>query len=864
MTLAPFVLLVLAAAGLLLTYARPLTYTITVGAADDQPATVGFFDRERNPVGTPYRWTRDRSILVFHAAGLAFPVNRAVALDLPLAASRPPGVGPARVTVQLDGVSTGQQAVGGEARYRYLLERGVGAAVDTRVTLLADTFTPPGDQRVLGVAVLGPTRLVEEAATAGGVALPPGGAWWRWLGLVLAGYGVALACSRRPLVAAGVGAVLVLALTSVAFVARVAFWQLMHLPLLTLALALPVVWRREIGAVTSGMVPAVHRRWGVRAPALALVGLLPAIVAQGLLTAGRAPLLALALYTVGVAVIAVALLAAGLPDEARAWRALAERDRNRQPDLMTTRAGQRGTRVATPRAAVPWGVLAGIVLLAAGARLYRLTDIPFGLWRDEARHGLEALRILDDPGYRPVYVPNISLPGLYPAIIALAFKVFGAGTSTLRGVTAVAGAAAVAALFFVVRQVWGTRVALVAAFLAAVGSWRVSIDRLAFDTAPTTLCTVLAFYAFLRGAAAVRAGQRGLLPFALAGLAGGLALYGYYPGRFAPVVLALALALLIVQDRGAFVRRAWPGLALCLAVAVVVLLPLARYAIEQPDLFFRRSGQVFLLAPQYLDGQTRLEAVERNLVKHLVMFNWRGEPNARHHAPGWPMLDAVTALCFTVGLAVAVVGALGGRFGARFMLIWLGVMLAPSIVSVDAPSAVRAQDAAPAAYALAALGFGVLWRLLTSAGAPASLRRALPALAGATLALAATLNLWLYFVRLPGDPRVLDKFYVGEARAGYAIAGAYRRDPTLAVYVPRPYLTDETLRFASGRAPLRELPPEAAALPPGPALIVVPNGEDFTRQLAVAQQVARAAGLRQVAGPPPPGGDTPSYIAFVR
>src|SRR3712207_8541716 len=57
----------------------------------------------------------------------------------------------------------------------------------------------------------------------------------------------------------------------------------------------------------------------------------------------------------------------------------------------------------------------------------------------------------------------------------------------------------------------------------------------------------------------------------------------------------------------------------------------------------------------------------------------------------------------------------------------------PSVISVDAPSAVRAQDAAPAAYALAGLGFVALWRLLASVDAPRLLQRALPAGGGGGL-----------------------------------------------------------------------------------------------------------------------------------
>src|SRR5439155_11076567 len=155
-----------------------------------------------------------------------------------------------------------------------------------------------------------------------------------------------------------------------------------------------------------------------------------------------------------------------------------------------------------------------------------------------------------------------------------------------------------------------------------------------------------------------------------------------------------------------------------------------------------------------------------------------------------------------------------------------------------------------------------LWHLLAGALSPPVLRRAVPIAAGVALALAAGLNLWLYFVYMPGDPRVLEKFYVGETRAGYAIAAARARDPALVAYVPRAYLDDETLRFAAGQAPLRELPADGTELPPGPAMVVVPRGaedQDLAQQLALARRVAAASDLRQAPRPPPPRRRRPPY-----
>ncbi|MDQ2999055.1 MAG: hypothetical protein M3R61_18645, partial [Chloroflexota bacterium] len=71
--------------------------------------------------------------------------------------------------------------------------------------------------------------------------------------------------------------------------------------------------------------------------------------------------------------------------------------------------------------------LAAITLLALALRLAGLDRLPLGMWRDEARHGLLALRILHDPSYRPVYVPNVAdIPALLFYLAAVPIKLFGA------------------------------------------------------------------------------------------------------------------------------------------------------------------------------------------------------------------------------------------------------------------------------------------------------------------------------------------------------------------------------------------------------------------------------------------------------
>ena len=137
--------------------------------------------------------------------------------------------------------------------------------------------------------------------------------------------------------------------------------------------------------------------------------------------------------------------------------------------------------------------LSAITLLALALRLAGLDGLPLGMWRDEARHGLLALRILHDPAYRPVYVPNVAdIPALLFYLAAMPIQLFGAHAWTVRLIPALAGALTPLALYFAARPLFGTRAALLAAALLAISAWQLALSRLAFAATLGPPLTLLA------------------------------------------------------------------------------------------------------------------------------------------------------------------------------------------------------------------------------------------------------------------------------------------------------------------------------------------------------------------------------------
>ena len=93
-------------------------------------------------------------------------------------------------------------------------------------------------------------------------------------------------------------------------------------------------------------------------------------------------------------------------------------------------------RQALPRpsraALIEGGLLLSILVLALFLRLLVLNDMPFGLWKDEAIHGMSAVKILEEGSYRPIFVPeaNVASPMIF--LQAASIWLFGRNTVALR------------------------------------------------------------------------------------------------------------------------------------------------------------------------------------------------------------------------------------------------------------------------------------------------------------------------------------------------------------------------------------------------------------------------------------------------
>ena len=274
------------------------------------------------------------------------------------------------------------------------------------------------------------------------------------------------------------------------------------------------------------------------------------------------------------------------------------------------------------------------------------------------------------------------------------------------------GVLAVPAAYIVGSELFGRRVGLVLAFLIAVSSWLVTLSRLGmYATSSTPFFSLAALAFLLRG---LRRGR--LFEFALSGLFLGLGLCFYTSFRlFVPVVgLFLLYAAFYEWRRTHAVPhvRFWLGVAVVAIMAALVVAPLVWFATAHADIYWSRVEQTFIFSGK--SEAERLPALLENIKRHVLMFNWKGDPNGRHNFPGAPMLDDISAALMVVGLAYSLRRIRDPRYA--LLPVWLGLTLLGGILSLDfeAPQSLRANGSLGAAYVLAVVPIAVLvraWRV---------------------------------------------------------------------------------------------------------------------------------------------------------
>ena len=353
-----------------------------------------------------------------------------------------------------------------------------------------------------------------------------------------------------------------------------------------------------------------------------------------------------------------------------------------------------------------WALLLLAVIIAAGLRFWHLGAVPPGLYRDEAVNGLDALDVLAGgrDGQSPFYfTANNGREPAYVYLTALSVSLLGNTILAVRLAAAVIGTLTTWFTYKLAMTWFGRQVGLFSAALWAITVWPVHLSRIGLR--PILLPLMLAMVLWLGTSAYRRSrlGQNVAWLWLLSGLFYGLSFYTYLAVRFTPVIFVLLIIYLFATGR---LRGVWPGAAYFVAGTAVVLAPLLLLALDQPELLFGRLGQVSILS-QAVNGGDLPRTLWRQIWQTLGLFFVTGDDIIRHNPPGRPLFDLIMALPFMAGVIWCVKS--WRRSPAMALLLWVGVMLAPTVLAEDAPHFLRAVGILPGVLFFAAIGLSLLW-----------------------------------------------------------------------------------------------------------------------------------------------------------
>ena len=505
------------------------------------------------------------------------------------------------------------------------------------------------------------------------------------------------------------------------------------------------------------------------------------------------------------------------------------------------------------RSLAPWLILAAILVVATGVRLYNLEDMPPGVWYDEADNITHAQRYALDPGRIPVYEPSTNLPTLFLLPIAALVKLTGVAVTTPRLVAVAFGAAGIVVAFLLVRHMFGAFAGLIAAFFTAFMRWDIIWSRMGMHGITGVLFAALAGWLTLR---ALRSGRYS--DYAFAGASLGLGMWFYSPFRMFPLVVGFMLVHHLAVSRPPFRRFALSVLIMILT-SLFVAAPVAQFAIDDSETFFSRaeSTSVFNITPR----ERWVDQINESLEEHLLMFNRQGDPNPRHNLPGEPMLDFFMAALFALGFFFALTQ---WRNTAIFTLpFWVLFMVLPGVLTVpwESPQSLRSILVIPAVAALAAYPLERLWAAARAAPWPIVRRYALPVMLG-VLAVIAYINVEFYFGDQANDPRVFAEFSTDETLMARSHAEMQKRG--YSIWTSRQYLFG-AIGDVMGSSPRREVikPPDTLPLDStkvwhGAAMYFEPREKGFWE---LTRAYYPDGEFRAVT--PPAGGEPLFYTAFV-
>jgi len=306
-----------------------------------------------------------------------------------------------------------------------------------------------------------------------------------------------------------------------------------------------------------------------------------------------------------------------------------------------------------------------ILVIAAFFRLWKLNEIPPGVYPDSAIYGNDGLTTLKNQDFRIFYPENNGREGLYMWLLALSFSIFGVSIWSLRIVGALIGVLTVFGLYLLTKELFSfsnptvqqsnpepepsvrygasnpTTIALLSSFFLAISFVDTNFSRIGFRAILLPFILVFSFYFLVRGFR-----RKTILDFIVAGIFFGLGFYTYISFRFAVLILPfIFIPFWFIYKKKNLQKKFILHTSYFILLTFLVALPIGIYFLQNPQDFVGRATPISVFA-----AENPIKEFFKSLVLHLGMFNFYGDSNWRHNFADSPILPWLLGILFLIGL----------------------------------------------------------------------------------------------------------------------------------------------------------------------------------------------------------------------
>jgi len=339
-----------------------------------------------------------------------------------------------------------------------------------------------------------------------------------------------------------------------------------------------------------------------------------------------------------------------------------------------------------------------VIAVSIFYRFYDISNVPIGCFRDEGKLALDSYYIMkekqpmDARQKYPVYIHGLTdNPAMFNYIMSAGFKLIGSGVVEARVITAFLSVLGIISFYFLLRFLFGIKIALFGLLFLSFMRWHITFSRLILHPSFAIFVFIIFLYFLFKTLK-----EEKLYQFLFLGLALGLSQHTYQAARAIPFAILLLLIFWFFKKPD-FLIKNYKKLIILIIVFFIVFSPLLLYISKHYDEFMARAKWHYIFNEvnmrQFSEAKGNLKYIKiylENAKKTLLMFNMVGPGSYFPYNTGnMPMLDFWIGIFAFLGFGYTLFRFFTFSKFAIILITLFAVFMHGGILFADAPHAAR-------------------------------------------------------------------------------------------------------------------------------------------------------------------------------